>query len=77
MKPPVLTMPEALPMRVGGLNVRARSKPIIEPGPPMAMSTTRTTSIHSGARPGQSSTTVQAAIAAATIHSTSVLRENG
>src|SRR3954468_15729277 len=77
MKPPVLTMPEALPMRVGGLKVRATSKPIIEPGPPTAMSTTRTTSSHSGARPGQSSTTVHAAIAAATIQSTRVLRENG
>ena len=30
-KPPVLTMPDALPMRVGGLKVRATSKPTIEP----------------------------------------------
>src|SRR3954454_5348769 len=76
-KPPVLTMPDALPMRVGGLNVRATSKPTIETGPPSARRTTSTTSIHGGAWPGQSSTTVQAVIAAPTMTSTRVLREKG
>src|SRR5665648_1219616 len=76
-KPPTLTIPLALPRRVGGLNVRARSNPTIEPGPPTARTTTRTTRIHIGARPGQRSTTAQVAMIALTIHRTRVDREYG
>ena len=59
MKPPMLTMPDAVPSVARGLNVRAKSNPTIDPGPPTEMTTTRTTSSHSGARPGSASTTVQ------------------
>ncbi len=40
MNPPTLTMPVAVPIRWAGLKVRAKSKPIMEPGPPMASTTT-------------------------------------
>src|SRR5450756_2414068 len=76
-KPPTLTIPLALPRRVGGLKVRARSNPTIEPGPPTASTTTRTTRSHSGARPGQSSTTAQIAMMEPTIHRIRVDREYG
>src|SRR5665647_2406200 len=76
-KPPTLTIPVALPRRVGGLKVRARSNPTIEPGPPTASTTTRTTSSHRGARPGQRSTTAQVAMIEPTIHRTRVDREYG
>src|SRR5450756_3177889 len=75
--PPTLTIPLALPRRVGGLKVRARSNPTIEPGPPTASTTTRTTRSHSGARPGHRSTTPQIAMIAPTIHRTRVDREYG
>ena len=48
-KPPMLTMPWAVPRVALGLNVRAKSKPTIEPGPPTEMTTISTTSSHSGA----------------------------
>src|SRR5690242_21290047 len=76
-KPPTLTMPVALPSRVGGLNVRARSKPTSDPGPPTAVTTTSTTSSGSGARPGQSRTTAQTVMIAKTTPRMSVDRENG
>src|SRR5450756_68108 len=76
-KPPTLTIPVALPRRVGGLKVRARSNPTIEPGPPTASTTTRTTSSHRGARPGQTSTTAQTVMMEPTIHRISVDREYG
>ena len=52
MNPPTLTMPVAVPIRCAGLNVRAKSKPIMDPGPPMASTTTRPASSHRGERPG-------------------------
>ena len=48
-KPPTLTMPVAVPNRLGGLKVRANSKPIIEPGPPRPRASTSSTSTGSGA----------------------------
>src|SRR6476469_8059729 len=75
--PPTLTMPVALPSRVGGLNVLARSKPTMEPGPPTAVTTTRTTSTGRGARPGHRSTTAHTVMIAATIARIRVDRENG
>ena len=56
----MLTMPCAVPSVALGLKVRAKSKPTIEPGPPTEITTIRTTSSHSGARPGSASTTVHA-----------------
>lgn len=57
--PPMFTMPWAVPSVVLGLKVRAKSNPTIEPGPPIEITTIRTTSSHSGARLGRASTTVQ------------------
>src|SRR3954463_12870724 len=65
--PPTLTMPLAVPSRDTGANVRARSKPIIDPGPPRPVVTTSVQSSHSGASPGQSRVTVQAVIIAGTV----------
>ena len=48
-KPPTLTKPLARPDASFGMNVRARSKPTIEAGPPVAIRQTSTTSIHIGA----------------------------
>ncbi len=70
MKPPMLTMPCAVPSVALGLKVRAKSKPTIDPGPPTEMTTTRTTSSHSGARPGSASTTVQTSALLAMMAST-------
>jgi hypothetical protein len=65
-----LTRPFARPIVSSGWNVRARSKPTIEAGPPAPVTQTSTTSSHSGARPGQSSTTVQTNAMAATTPNT-------
>ena len=51
-KPPMLTMPVAVPSRVGGLKLRAKSKPTIEPGPPTARTSTSTTSSSMRRGPG-------------------------
>ena len=75
--PPTLTMPVALPRRSGGLKVRAKSKPIIEPGPPRASPSTSRTSTHSGARPGQASTSVQTVTVTVRMPSTSHDRRSG
>jgi hypothetical protein len=72
--PPTLTIPVADPRRAAGANVRATSNPIIDPGPPRPVATISTTSIQTGASPGQSSTTVQQAMIAPTMDSTSVER---
>ena len=45
----MLTMPWAVPSVALGLNVRAKSKPTIEPGPPTEMTMTSSVSSHSGA----------------------------
>ena len=63
-------IPVALASRSAGLEVRARSKPIIEAGPPAPMTWVRTASSHSGALPGQTSTAVQVATIDHTITST-------
>ena len=68
--PPMLTMPWAVPSVALGLNVRAKSNPTIDPGPPIEMTTTRTISSHSGARPGRASTTVHTRALLAMIAST-------
>ena len=60
MKPPTLTIPVAVPSRWAGLKVRAKSKPIMEPGPPTARVTTSAARSQSGARPGTSRTAAQA-----------------
>src|SRR3954451_6963609 len=46
-KPPALTEPLARPDASFGMNVRARSKPTIEAGPPVAIRQTSSASIHS------------------------------
>ena len=74
VKPPMLTTPVARPSRSEGWKVRARSKPTIDPGPPIAVTTTSSTSSHSGAGPGQSSTTAQTVTIASTMPSTSCER---
>ena len=71
MKPPMLTMPDAVPSVARGLKVRAKSNPTIDPGPPTEMTTTRTTSSQSGARPGRASTTDQMTALLAMMQSTS------
>ena len=48
-KPPMLTMPAAVPSVALGLKVRAKSKPTIEPGPPTEMTTISTTRSQRGA----------------------------
>ena len=55
VKPPMLTMPEPVPCRSGGLAGRAKSKPIIDAGPQAPSTAHSTISSHSGARPGQAS----------------------
>lgn len=49
VKPPMLTMPEAVPWRSGGLAGRAKSKPIIEAGPQAPSTVHSTTSSPIGA----------------------------
>ena len=75
--PPVLTMPAALPSRDGGLKVRAKSKPIMDPGWFAPITTTSVTSSHSGACPGQASTAVHAAADEATMPITIRERRSG
>ncbi|MDI2022123.1 hypothetical protein PJL18_02652 [Paenarthrobacter nicotinovorans] len=70
MKPPTLTIPVAVPIRCEGLNVRAKSKPIMEPGPPMASTTTKRTRSQSGARSGRRSTAAHAMAVAVVIKRT-------
>src|SRR3954451_24488345 len=66
-KPPTLTKPLARPDASFGMNVRARSKPTIEAGPPVAIRQTRTTSIHNGAGVDRARTTAQPHAIAPTI----------
>ncbi len=77
MNPPMLMMPVAVPRVRLGLNVRAWSKPTIEPGPPMEITMINTTSNHSGAGPGSASTTAQMAALLAMMPSTSHDRRCG
>src|SRR6476646_6365904 len=58
-KPPTLTNPFARPEASFGMKVRARSKPTIDAGPPVAIRQTRTTSIHIGAGVDRARTTAQ------------------
>ena len=58
VKPPMLTSPLARPVSCGGVNERARSKPTIEAGPPLAVANAITTTSHVGATPGHSRTAV-------------------
>ena len=66
----------ALPTRVGGLKVRARSNPTIDPARHRGDDHEQT-SIRTGARPGQSSTTAHTGGMATTIPRISVDREKG
>src|SRR3954471_23915562 len=75
--PPWLMMPVALAIRSDGLDVRPRSKPIIEAGPPIPTITTSSTRSHSGAGPRQVSTTVQITTIDDTMLSTNVDRCHG
>ena len=70
MKPPMLTTPLARPVASCGVKVRARSKPTMEAGPPVAMAKTSTTSSHSGAGSERTSTAVQHTAMTATTAST-------
>src|SRR3954447_6932950 len=76
-KPPTLTMPLACPSRDTGANVRATSKPIIDPGPPRPVVTTSVQSSHIGASPGHNRVTVQAVIIDATMPRTIDDRRHG
>ena len=58
---PPLTTPIALPSRRGGLDVRAMSKVMTALIVGAGKASTSTTSSHSGARPGHSSTAAQIA----------------
>ena len=58
MKPPTLTSPLARPIACTGVKVRARSKPTIEAGPPVAVVHAITTTIQCGAGPDHSRTAV-------------------
>ena len=69
-KPPTLTKPLARPDASTGMKVRARSKPTIDAGPPVAIRQTSTTSIHTGAGVERSSTTAQPRAIAPTMPST-------
>src|SRR5262245_47536263 len=69
-KPPTLTNPLARPDASFGMNVRARSKPTIDAGPPVAIRQTSTTSIHIGAGVDRARTTAHQNAIAATIAST-------
>ena len=66
----MLTKPWAVPRVALGLNVRAKSKPTIEPGPPTEITRISTRSSHSGARSGRANTTVQASALLAMIANT-------
>ncbi len=58
--PPTFTIPFAEPRLRSGLKVRAKSKPISEPGPPIAMTTTSRMTLQTGGWPGHASTIAQA-----------------
>src|SRR4249919_1165632 len=66
-KPPTLTKPFARPDASFGMKVRARSKPTIDAGPPVAIKQTSTTSIHIGAGVDRARTTAHPVAIAATI----------
>ena len=68
--PPTFTTPFARPVASTGVNVRARSKPTIEAGPPVAMAQTRSTSNHSGDGSGRARTAPQTSAITATTAST-------
>ena len=70
-------IPLALASRSSGLEVRPTSKPIIEAGPPTPTTRASTTSSHTGAGPGQASTTVHTATMVETMVSTIVERCHG
>ena len=69
-KPPTLTTPLARPEASSGVNVRARSNPIMDAGPPDAVRQTSTTSSHSGDGSDRASTAVHAITIPATTLST-------
>ena len=73
----MLTIPTAVPWRWCGLNVLAKSNPIIEPGAPSASTTTSSTSNHRGAGGGTSSTAVHTAAVPTMTASTSHDRCSG
>lgn len=77
MKPPMFTMPVAVPTRIAGLKVRAKSKAIMEPGPPTASASTRAVSSGRGAGPGYTSTASQAPAISPAIARTIVDRRSG
>ena len=60
VKPPTLTSPLARPIACTGVKERARSKPTIDAGPPLAVANAITTTSQCGGTPGQSSTAVHA-----------------
>ena len=67
VKPPTLTSPLARPIAWAGVKERARSKPTIAAGPPLAVAKAISTTSHVGAAPGHSSTAVHGTIIAMTI----------
>ena len=75
--PAWLMIPLALASRSAGLDVRARSKPIIEAGPPIPITWVSTTSSQNGAGPGQARTAVHTATIVQTMVSTVVERCQG
>ena len=70
VKPPTLTRPLARPVSCAGVKDRARSKPTIEAGPPLAVAKAITTTTQSGAAPGHSSTAVHGTTIARTTPTT-------
>ena len=70
-------MPLALASRSAGFEVRPRSKPIIEAGPPTPVTNASTTSRPRGALPGQDRTTVHTVTMEPTMVSTAVERCHG
>ena len=76
-KPPTLTIPLAEPYARMGLKLRAKSNPMREPGPPTAITSSRTTTSHTGGWPGHASSTVHTTAMAMTMPSTRLLRRSG
>lgn len=73
----MFTTPLARPTASVGVKERARSKPTVEAGPPVAVTQIRTTMTGRGAGPGHVSTTAQTTLITATIPSTMRDRWNG
>ena len=72
MNPAWLMIPVAVPARDAGLEVRPTSKPIIDAGPPIPQTTTKSTRSANGAPPGHASTAVLVAAIPASTANTSV-----